>query len=88
MAAVILPAGLLSAVAPVAAKLQLRDLHQTGTIVASRRPLPLAAIQRLLAERNPGVVADEPATAAFAGRATVPTDAHAPVDQLTTQFSR
>ena len=33
MAAVILPAGLLSAVAPMVAKLQLRDLHQTGTIV-------------------------------------------------------
>ena len=33
MAAVILPAGLLSAVAPVVAKLQLRDLHETGTIV-------------------------------------------------------
>ena len=33
MAAVILPAGLLSAVAPIVAKLQLRDLHQTGTIV-------------------------------------------------------
>ena len=33
MAAVILPAGLLSAVAPIVAKLQLRDLHETGTIV-------------------------------------------------------
>jgi spermidine synthase len=192
MAAVILPAGLLSAVAPVVAKLQLRDLRQTGTIVgklsgiggdartglqqqprgrfdlvvgdafgglavpwhlttrevaeqvrdvltgdgvyavnvidyqpdrfaraeaatlrsvfghvvllgapvtvagegggnhilvASRRPLPLPAIQRRLAERNPWVVADEPATAPFAGRAQVLTDAHAPVDQLITQFS-
>ena len=33
MAAVILPAGLLSAVAPIVAKLQLRDLDETGTIV-------------------------------------------------------
>ena len=33
MAAVILPAGLLSSVAPIVAKLQLRDLHETGTIV-------------------------------------------------------
>ena len=57
-------------------------------LVASRQPLPLAAIQRRLAERNPWLVADEPATAAFAGRAEVLTDAHAPVDQLITQFSR
>ena len=57
-------------------------------LVASRRPLPLADIQRRLAERNPWLVADERATAAFAGRAQVLTDAHAPVDQLITQFSR
>lgn len=57
-------------------------------LVASRRPLPLADIQRRLAERNPWLVADERATAAFAGRAKVLTDAHAPVDQLITQFSR
>ena len=57
-------------------------------LVASRRPLPLADIQRRLAERNPWLVADGRATAAFAGRAEVLTDAHAPVDQLITQFSR
>jgi spermidine synthase len=57
-------------------------------LVASRRPLPLVDIQRRLAERNPWSVADEQATAAFAGRAQVLTDAHAPVDQLITQFSR
>jgi spermidine synthase len=57
-------------------------------LVASRRPLPLAGIQRRLSERNPWLVADELATAAFAGRAEVLTDAHAPVDQLITQFSR
>ena len=57
-------------------------------LVASRRPLPLADIQRRLAERNPWLVADWRATAAFAGRAEVLTDAHAPVDQLITQFSR
>jgi spermidine synthase len=57
-------------------------------LVASRQPLPLAAIQRRLTERNPWLVADEQATAAFAGRAEVLTDAHAPVDQLITQFAR
>ena len=57
-------------------------------LVASGRPLPLADIRRRLAERNPWLVADERATAAFAGRAEVLTDAHAPVDQLITQFSR
>ncbi len=46
------------------------------------------ASERRLAERNPWLVADERATAAFAGRAEVLTDAHAPVDQLITQFSR
>jgi spermidine synthase len=55
-------------------------------LVASRQPLPLAGIQRRLAERNPWMVVDERATAAFAGRAGVLTDAHAPVDQLITQF--
>ena len=57
-------------------------------LVASRRPLPLAGIQRRLAERNPWLVADERATAAFAGRAEALTDAHAPVDQLINQFTR
>jgi spermidine synthase len=57
-------------------------------LVASRQPLPLAGIQSRLAERNPWLVADERATAEFAGRAEVLTDAHAPVDQLITQFSR
>ena len=56
-------------------------------LVAARQPLPLADIQHRLAERNPWLVADERATAAFAGRAEVLTDAHAPVDQLITQFS-
>ena len=57
-------------------------------LVASRQPLPLADIQRRLAQRNPWLVADERTTAAFAGRAEVLTDGHAPVDQLITQFSR
>jgi spermidine synthase len=57
-------------------------------LVASRQPLPLAGIQRRLADRNPWLVADETVTAAFAGRAEVLTDAHAPVDQLITQFAR
>jgi spermidine synthase len=57
-------------------------------LVASRRPLPLADIQRRLAERGPWLVADEAATARFAGTAEVLTDAHAPVDQLITQFTR
>ena len=57
-------------------------------LVASRQPLPLAGIQRRLAQRNPWEVADERATAAFAGRAEVLTDAHAPVDQLITGFVR
>ena len=57
-------------------------------LVASRQPLPLADIQRRLAERGPWLVADEAATARFAGTAEVLTDAHAPVDQLITQFTR
>jgi spermidine synthase len=57
-------------------------------LVASQRPLPLAAIRSRLAERGPWLVADEAATAAFAGAAGVLTDAHAPVDQLITQFER
>ena len=57
-------------------------------LVASRRPLPLAAIRDRLAGRTAWVVADERATAAFAGRAQVLTDAHAPVDQLITTFRR
>jgi spermidine synthase len=56
-------------------------------LVASRQPLPLADIQRRLADRNPWQVADERATAAFAGHAEVLTDAHAPVDQLITTFT-
>ncbi len=57
-------------------------------LVASRRPLPAAAIQRNLAVRGPWLVADEAATTRFAGNAEVLTDAHAPVDQLVTQFIR
>jgi len=57
-------------------------------LVASRRPLPLAAIRDRLAGRTAWVVADERATAAFAGRAQVLTDAHAPVDQLIATFRR
>jgi spermidine synthase len=57
-------------------------------LVASRQPLPLAGIRHRLSRRNPWLVADETATAAFAGRAAVLTDAHAPVDQLITQFTR
>ena len=56
-------------------------------LVASRAPIPTAEIQRDLARRGPWIVADEAATAAYAGRAEVLTDAHAPVDQLVTQFS-
>jgi spermidine synthase len=56
-------------------------------LVASRQPLPLAAIQRELSLRGPWLVADEAAPAAYAGSAEVLTDAHAPVDQLVTQFS-
>ena len=55
-------------------------------LVASQRSLPLAAIQQGLAQRGPWLVADEAATAAFAGDAGVLTDAYAPVDQLVTQF--
>jgi spermidine synthase len=57
-------------------------------LLASQRPLPLADIQRRLAERGPWLAVDETATAAFAGDAEVLTDAHAPVDQLITQFQR
>jgi hypothetical protein len=57
-------------------------------LVASQRPLPVAGIQGRLSERNPWSVAGETATTAFAGRAGVLTDAHAPVDQLITQFER
>ena len=57
-------------------------------LVASRRPLPLAGIQRRLTGRNHWLVADERATAAFAGGAEVLTDAHAPVDQLITRSRR
>jgi spermidine synthase len=56
-------------------------------LVASQRPLPLTAIQQRLATRGPWLVADEAATGRFAGTAEVLTDAHAPVDQLVTQFS-
>jgi spermidine synthase len=57
-------------------------------LVASRRPLPAAAIQADLATKGPWLVADEAATARYAGSAEVLTDEHAPVDQLITQFSR
>jgi spermidine synthase len=57
-------------------------------LVASRRPLPVAAIQAALATRGPWVVADEATTTSYAGAAEVLTDQHAPVDQLITQFSR
>jgi spermidine synthase len=56
-------------------------------LVASQRPLPLTGIQQSLATRGPWLVADEAATARFAGTAQVLTDEHAPVDQLVTQFS-
>jgi spermidine synthase len=56
-------------------------------LVASQRPLPLAAIQQDLSTRGPWLVADEAVTARFAGGAEVLTDDHAPVDQLVTQFS-
>ena len=55
-------------------------------LVASQQPLPLAEIRQGLAQRGPWLVADEAATAQFAGDAGVLTDAHAPVDQLVTQF--
>jgi spermidine synthase len=57
-------------------------------LVASRRPLPVSAIQADLATRGPWVVADEATTTSYAGTAEVLTDQHAPVDQLITQFSR
>jgi len=57
-------------------------------LVASRRPLPVSAIQAELATRGPWVVADEATTTSYAGDAEVLTDQHAPVDQLITQFSR
>src|SRR5215207_597044 len=55
-------------------------------LIASQRPLPLAGIRQGLARRGPWLVADEAATAEVAGDAGVLTDAHAPVDQLITQF--
>jgi spermidine synthase len=57
-------------------------------LIASRRPLPAAAIQQSLATRGPWLVDDEAATTRYAGAAEVLTDEHAPVDQLITQFSR
>jgi len=54
-------------------------------LVASRRSLPLAAVGHGLAARGRWAVADEAATARFAGDAEVLTDTHAPVDQLITQ---
>jgi spermidine synthase len=57
-------------------------------LVASRRPLPAAGIQRALSVRGTWLVADETATTAYAGDAAVLTDDHAPVDQLVTQFTR
>lgn len=55
-------------------------------LVASRQPIPLAEIQQGLSQRGGWVTADEAATARYAGAAEVLTDAHAPVDQLVTQF--
>jgi spermidine synthase len=57
-------------------------------LVASRRPLPTAQIQRDLSVRGAWLVADEAATTSFAADAAVLTDDHAPVDQLVTQFTR
>jgi spermidine synthase len=55
-------------------------------VVASQRPIPLADIQQGLSQRGPWITADETATARYAGDAEILTDAHAPVDQLVTQF--
>ena len=55
-------------------------------IVASRRPLPQAGIVAGLAQRGPWLLADEAATARFAGSARVLTDDRAPVDQLVTTY--
>jgi hypothetical protein len=56
-------------------------------LVASRRPLPAAAISAGLARRGPWQLADEAATARFAGDAPVLTDDRAPVDQLVTAYT-
>lgn len=56
-------------------------------LVASGRPLPLTEIAAGLSQRGPWTAADEAATTAYAGSAEVLTDAHAPVDQLVTQFA-
>jgi MFS family permease len=56
-------------------------------LVASRQPLPTAGIAEGLAQRGPWQVADEAATARFAGAARVLTDDRAPVDQLVTTYS-
>ena len=55
-------------------------------IVASRRPLPLRGIGEGLGQRGAWLVADEAATARFAGSARVLTDDRAPVDQLVTTY--
>ena len=56
-------------------------------LVASRQPLPVAGIAESLAQRGPWQLADEAATARFAGNARVLTDDRAPVDQLVTAYS-
>lgn len=62
---------------------------QTGgnhIIVASRAPLPKAGIAEGLAQRGSWLLADEQATADYAGSAPVLTDDRAPVDQLVTTY--
>jgi spermidine synthase len=56
-------------------------------ILASASPLPLPGIEEGLRQRGDWDLADEAATAAFAGDAPVLTDDRAPVDQLVTTFS-
>ena len=55
-------------------------------LVASQRPLPAAAISVALAQRGPWLLADEAATARYAGDARVLTDDRAPVDQMVTSY--
>ncbi len=56
-------------------------------MVASRQPLPQAGIVEGLAQRGAWLLADEAATAEYAGSARVLTDDRAPVDQLVTTYS-
>ena len=55
-------------------------------LVAGDRPLPLAAMADGLRQRGDWLVADEAATARYAGSAPVLTDDRAPVDQLVTTY--